>query len=129
MVFDNVVAESGGGRLAIGGTVAYGEGPLTYALNAHSDQVRIRYPVGMSWLVGGTLRLSGNTEAATLSGRIVVDRLLMAEGFDLEAFAVSATGAGQWTKHHFPISAKFAVRYSGRYPVPIHGWNGPGRAC
>jgi translocation and assembly module TamB len=90
MVFDNVAAETGGGRLTVGGTVAYGEGPLTYVVNARSDQVRIRYPLGMSWLVGGTLRLSGNTQAATLSGRIVVDRLLMAEGFDLGAFMVSA---------------------------------------
>ena len=90
MVFDNVAAETGGGRLVIGGTVAYGEGPLNYALTVRSDQVRIRYPIGMSWLVGGTLRLSGNAQAATLSGRIVVDRLLMAEGFDLGSFMVSA---------------------------------------
>jgi translocation and assembly module TamB len=90
MVFDNVAAESGGGRLTIGGTVAYGEGPLNYVLNVRSDQVRIRYPVGMSWLVGGNLRLSGNAQASTLSGRIVVDRLLMAEGFDLGSFMVSA---------------------------------------
>jgi translocation and assembly module TamB len=90
MVFDNVAAESGGGRLAIGGTVAYGEGPLNYAINMRTDQIRIRYPVGMSWLVGGTLRLSGNRQSATLSGRIIVDRLLMAEGFDLGAFMVSA---------------------------------------
>jgi translocation and assembly module TamB len=90
MVFDNVVAESGGGHLNIGGTVTYGEGPLTYVLNARSDEVRVRYPVGMSWLVAGTLRLSGNRQAATLSGRIVVDRLLMAEGFDLAGFMVSS---------------------------------------
>jgi translocation and assembly module TamB len=90
MVFDNVVAETGGGHLTIGGTVAYGEGPLNYVLNARSDQVRIRYPVGMSWLMGGTLRLSGNAQTATLSGRIVVDRLLMAEGFDLGSFMVSS---------------------------------------
>jgi translocation and assembly module TamB len=44
----------------------------------------------MSWLLGGTLRLSGNTQAATLSGRIVVDRLLMAEGFDVAGILVSA---------------------------------------
>jgi len=90
MVFDNVAAETGGGHLNIGGTVSYGEGPFNYVLNARSDQVRIRYPVGMSWLVGGNLRLSGNAQAATLSGRVVVDRLLMAEGFDLGAFMVSA---------------------------------------
>ena len=63
MVFENVTAESGGGHLNIGGTVAYGDGPLNYTINARSDQVRIRYPVGMSWLVGGTLRLSGNTDS------------------------------------------------------------------
>jgi len=90
MAFENVVAESGGGHLTLGGAVSYGEGPLNYTLNVRSDQVRIRYPVGMSWLVAGTLRLSGNAQAATLSGRIVVDRLLMAEGFDLAGFMVSS---------------------------------------
>jgi translocation and assembly module TamB len=91
LMFENVKAESGGGHLTIGGTVTYGAGPLTYALNARSEQVRIRYPLGMSWLVGGTLRLAGNAQASTLSGRIVVDRLLMAEGFDLAKLMVSAT--------------------------------------
>jgi translocation and assembly module TamB len=90
LMFDNVTAESGGGHLNIGGTVTYGDGPLSYALSARSEQVRIRYPVGMSWQVGGTLRLAGNAQASTLSGRIVVDRLLMAEGFDLSGLIVSA---------------------------------------
>lgn len=90
LMFENVYAESGGGRLNIGGMVTYGDGALTYALNARSEQVRIRYPVGMSWLVGGTLRLAGNAQASTLSGRIVVDRLLMAEGFDFARLMGSA---------------------------------------
>jgi translocation and assembly module TamB len=90
LVLDNVTAESGGGHLSIGGTLMYGEGPLSYTINVRSDQVRIRYPAGMSWLVGETLRLSGNEQAATLSGRIVVDRLLMAEGVDLASFMASA---------------------------------------
>src|ERR1035437_6240397 len=33
MMFDNVSAESGGGHLNLGGTLAYGEGPLSYTLN------------------------------------------------------------------------------------------------
>jgi translocation and assembly module TamB len=90
MMFENVTAESGGGHLNIGGTAAYGEGPLSYTVNVRSDQIRIRYPVGMSWLLSGALRLSGNTQAATLSGRIVIDRLLMAEGFDIAGIMVSA---------------------------------------
>jgi translocation and assembly module TamB len=112
MVFDNVVAETGGGRLTIGGTVAYGEGPLNYALNARSDQVRIRYPVGMSWLMGGNLRLSGNTQTATLSGRIVVDRLLMAEGFDLGSFMVSSKepATGPSTTSSFLQNLQFDIQ-------------------
>jgi translocation and assembly module TamB len=90
MVFENVVAESGGGHLNLGGAVSYGEGPINYTLNVRSDQLRIRYPVGMSWLMEGTLRLSGNEQAATLSGRIVLDRLLLAEGSDLAAFMASS---------------------------------------
>ncbi len=92
MTFDNVGAETGGGHLTLNGAVSYGEGAFNYVLNARSDQVRIRYPVGMSWLVGGNLRLAGNTQASTLSGRIVVDRLLMAEGFDLASFMTSSQG-------------------------------------
>src|ERR1700730_10263772 len=90
MMFENVTAESGGGHLNISGTAAYGEGPLTYTVNVRSGQVRIRYPAGMSWLLSGTLRLDGNSQAGTLSGRIVVDRLLMAEGFDIAGIMVSA---------------------------------------
>jgi translocation and assembly module TamB len=92
MAFENVMAESGGGHLTMGGTLSYGDGPLNYTINARSDQIRIRYPVGMSWLVAGNLRLSGNQQASTLSGRIIVDRLLMAEGFDIGTFMASAKG-------------------------------------
>jgi translocation and assembly module TamB len=112
MVFDNVVAESGGGHLNMNGTLTYGDGPLSYTLNARSDQVRIRYPVGMSWLVAGTLRLSGNAQAASLSGRIVLDRLLMAEGFDLSAFMGSSSEAvaGPSTSSPFLRNLQFDIQ-------------------
>lgn len=112
MVFENVVAESGGGHLNMGGTLTYGDGPLTYVLNVKSDEVRIRYPVGMSWLVAGTLRLSGNEQAATLSGRIVLDRLLMAEGFDLAGFMGSSKGAvnGPTTSSPFLRNLQFDIQ-------------------
>jgi len=112
MVFDNVAAETGGGHLILGGTLSYGEGPVTYVLNARSDQVRIRYPVGMSWLVAGNLRLSGNAEGSTLSGRIVVDRLLMAEGFDLASFMTSSKEptAGPATNSGFLQNLQFDIQ-------------------
>jgi translocation and assembly module TamB len=112
MMFENVTAESGGGHLSIAGTAAYGEGPLNYTLNVRSDQIRIRYPVGMSWLLGGTLRLSGNDQAATLSGRIVIDRLLMAEGFDIAGIMVSAKepASGPSTTSPFLRNLQFDIQ-------------------
>jgi translocation and assembly module TamB len=112
MVFDNVAAETGGGHLTLGGTLSYGEGPLSYALNARSDQVRIRYPVGMSWLMGGNLRLSGNAQTATLSGRIVIDRLLMAEGFDFGSVMISAKepGTGPSTSSPYLQNLQFDIQ-------------------
>ena len=90
LMFENVTAESGGGHINLGGAATYADGRMNYTVNLRSDQIRIRYPVGMSWLVAGTLRLSGNEQAATLSGRIVLDRLLMAEGFDIAGIMASA---------------------------------------
>jgi translocation and assembly module TamB len=44
----------------------------------------------MSWRADATLRLSGTAQAAILSGRVAVDRLLMAEGFDVASLAAPA---------------------------------------
>jgi translocation and assembly module TamB len=84
LLFDHVTAETGGGQLTLGGSVTYGEeGPVRYEINATTPQARIRYPAGMSWLVGGNLQLSGTSNEATLSGRIEVQRLLFAQGVDI----------------------------------------------
>ncbi len=90
LLFENVTAETGGGQLLLGGTVTYGDGPFRYDLTVRSARVRIRYPEGMSWLAGGTLRLSGTTQSGLLSGRVVVERLLMAQGFDLVSLIVAS---------------------------------------
>lgn len=90
LVFDNITAETGGGKLQLSGSLSYSGGAPRYDITARSTQVRIRYPVGMSWLAGGTLRLSGTAQSGLLSGRVTVDRLLMSEGFDLASLLVSS---------------------------------------
>jgi translocation and assembly module TamB len=90
LVFDRMTAESGGGQLALSGSLNYGEGPLRYEISAATPNVRIRYPAGMSWLAGGNLQLSGTQNAAILSGRVQVQRLLFAEGVDLASFFASS---------------------------------------
>lgn len=96
LLFDRVTAESGGGQLTLNGSVTYGEGPVRYDVTATTSLVRIRYPAGMSWLAGGTLQLSGTKDAALVSGRVQVERLLFAQGVDVASFFASTaeTAAG-----------------------------------
>ena len=90
LYFENVSAESGGGSLHLTGSVNYAETPLRYDVNVRSDRVRIRYPEGMSWLAGGTLRLTGTTSNAVLSGRVIVERVTLTEGLQVAGMLVSA---------------------------------------
>jgi translocation and assembly module TamB len=98
LLFESVTAQSGGGQLNLGGSVTYGEdGPVRYEITVSTPQVRIRYPQGMSWLMGGTLQLAGTSDRAVLSGNLELKRLLFAEGSDITSFfsgGSSAAGAG-----------------------------------
>ena len=83
LTFDNVRASVGGGQVELTGSVSYGEGPLHYDVAARGHSIRVRYPEGMSWLMRGNLRLQGGTTEGSLTGRVVVERLLLTEGLDL----------------------------------------------
>jgi len=73
MMFENVTAESGGGHRTLAAPLLMGRPPELHAQwCARSDS--IRYSRRNELAVSGALRLSGNSQAATLSGRIVVDR-------------------------------------------------------
>ena len=91
LLFDHLTAQSGGGQLTLSGDVLYGEGDLRYELNVRTTLVRVRYPVGMSWLTEGNLQLAGSSSAALLSGRVQVQRLLFAQGVDIASFFASAS--------------------------------------
>jgi translocation and assembly module TamB len=80
--FQGVTAEVGGGTLNLTGSVSYADQPVRYDVSVRTDRVRIRYPEGMSWLVGGTLRLTGTPEAGLLSGKVVVERVNLSQGVE-----------------------------------------------
>jgi translocation and assembly module TamB len=154
LVFDNLTAESGGGQLALSGALTYGDGPVRYDLTMRSPRLRVRYPVGMSWLAGGTLRLIGDSRAGTLSGRVTVERLLMADGFDLGSLVTDSPGPAtapgttsqflrnlqfdvqadlapnarfEWSSARFQTEASMRVRGTWEHPIllgHIHLLNG-----
>jgi len=91
LLFDRVTADAGGGKLTLSGNLAYGEGGLRYEINASAPAVRVRYPAGMSWQLGGSVQFAGTSSAALLTGRVEVKRLLFAEGADIGSlFAAGA---------------------------------------
>jgi translocation and assembly module TamB len=89
LFFSDMTAEAGGGTLHVSGSVTYSERPLRYDITARSDGTRIRYPEGMSWLTGGSLRLTGTTEAGLLSGRVTVRRVTLTQGLEVAGVLVS----------------------------------------
>ena len=91
LLFDHISAQAGGGELTLYGSLVYGEGQLRYEVNAVTPQVRIRYPAGMSWLVGGKLQLAGTSEAAILSGQVEVKRVLLGGNLDVTSFFQNAS--------------------------------------
>ena len=67
-------AEVGGGRLNFGGFVGFGGGLVVYRVQATADQVRIRYPEGVSTTVNAALSLSGTSANSLVSGTVTVIR-------------------------------------------------------
>jgi translocation and assembly module TamB len=90
LFFNDMTAEAGGGTLHLSGSVTYTERPLRYDITARSDSTRIRYPEGMSWLTGGSLRLTGTTEAGLLSGHVTVQRVTLTQGLEVAGVLVSS---------------------------------------
>jgi translocation and assembly module TamB len=125
LVFDRVMAESGGGQLTLSGSVTYGEGPVRYEVNATTSLVRIRYPAGMSWLVAGALQLSGTSTAAIVSGRVQVQRVLFAQGVDVASFFAAASDVTPASGTTSPFLQNLAFDVEGQTNVgALIEWSG-----
>lgn len=111
LFFENVTAESGGGTLHLTGGVNYIESPLRYDITVRTDRVRTRYPEGMSWLVGGSLRLTGTPTAGVLSGRVVIERVTLTRGLEVAGMLVSSKGSisGPTTSSPFLRNLQFDI--------------------
>jgi len=70
----NFTGETGGGKITLTGFAAYGGGPLVFRLHARVDEVRIRYPEGVSTVADANLNLTGTTDRSMLAGTVTVLR-------------------------------------------------------
>jgi translocation and assembly module TamB len=90
LFFNDMTAEAGGGTLRLSGSLNYAESVPRYDISLRTDRLRIRYPEGISWLVGGTLRFAGTPQSAVLSGRVTVERVTLSGGLEVAAALVSS---------------------------------------
>ena len=70
---EKLTAETGGGTISMAGFVGFGS-ELSYRLSARADNVRVRYPEGVSTTVSSTLSLTGSATKSMLGGVVTVRR-------------------------------------------------------
>jgi translocation and assembly module TamB len=106
----SLTAMSGGGLLTVGGYLSYQHG--IYAdLSVTGNQVRIRYPAGVSSLADTTLHLQGSQNNLLLSGNVLITRFSVSPDLD---FAALATQAGSVATIAPPDAPSNHIRYDVR---------------
>ena len=66
--------ETGGGKITLFGFAAYGGGPLAFRIHANINQVRLRYPEGVSTVADASLNFTGSSDRSMLAGSVTVLR-------------------------------------------------------
>jgi translocation and assembly module TamB len=141
LFFENLTGEAGGGVLSLSGSVNYSDKPLRYDVTAKTDRLRIRYPEGMSWLAGGSLRLSGTPDGGYLTGKILIQRVTLNQGLESASALVSSSSSSgstssflrnlqfdveatstpdsrmEWPGAHLEADANLRVRGTAEHPI------------
>jgi len=143
LFFNNLTGEAGGGVIALSGSVSYSDKPLRYDITAKTDRLRVRYPEGMSWQAGATLRLTGTPDGGLLTGKVLIQRVSLNEGLESAGalFSSSSSSSGgtsssflrnlqfdveaastpdsrmEWPGAHLEAEANLRVRGTAEHPI------------
>ncbi len=88
---ESLTGMTGGGQLQLGGFIGFHNG-LYADLTAKGNNVRIRYPPGVSSTANADLRLQGTQESSVLSGSILLTKFELGPSFDAASLASSSGG-------------------------------------
>ncbi len=86
----SLTAVSGGGVLRVGGYIGF-QNALYADLTATGQDIRIRYPQGVSSLADAKLRLQGPQTNLLLSGNVVITRFAIGSDLDLASLSAPST--------------------------------------
>jgi translocation and assembly module TamB len=72
---ESFTGETGGGTIRLSGFASYGGSrPAVFRLHASANEVRVRYPEGVSTVANAQLNLTGTVQSSMLSGTVTVVR-------------------------------------------------------
>ncbi|MGB0118210.1 MAG: translocation/assembly module TamB domain-containing protein [Terriglobales bacterium] len=83
---ENLSGTTGGGTVKLTGSATYQGGMFLLDFGATAQGVRLRYPPGVSSTADADLRLTGSSNAAVLSGDVLITKLAVTPGFDFGAY-------------------------------------------
>ncbi len=86
MEVDNLTARVGGGNVTLKGYATFYNRELHFDLGLVGQEVRLRYPPGVSSTANVEVRFAGTPQSSTLSGDVTVTKLSMTPGFDFGAY-------------------------------------------
>jgi len=89
----SLTAHTGGGLVTFGGYATAYNGKLNFDLTVRGEDVRLRYPPGVSATANADLHFVGTSSASTLNGEIIVTKLAMTPGFDFGAYLERSQGS------------------------------------
>jgi len=85
MQIETLRAHTGGGDLDLGGFIAFRHG-LYFDVTAIGNEVRLRYPPGLSASANARLRYTGSAQSSVLAGNVTVTRLSVDPHFDFAQY-------------------------------------------
>ncbi|MEK7403867.1 MAG: translocation/assembly module TamB domain-containing protein [Acidobacteriota bacterium] len=86
---EKLTAESGGGKVSLSGFIGFGR-LTTYSIQANAEEVRVRYPEGVSSTMNAALTFTGTAERSLLGGGVTVTRAAFNPQTDLGSMLARA---------------------------------------
>ena len=106
---ESLKAQTGGGDLQLSGFIGFGR-IISYRLQAQANQVRIRYPEGVSTAANASLALTGTTAQSLLTGNISILRSTIGQVDTSQLLASSGTAVETPAPNEFLKNLQFDVR-------------------
>ena len=91
---ETLTAHTGGGLVTFGGYATARNGKFNFDLSVQGQDVRLRYPPGVSATANADLHFVGSSSASTLNGDITITKLAMTPGFDFAIYLDRSQASG-----------------------------------